>query len=113
MENLVIKIDEQIKAREAEIAMLKRARENLAGITIRASADEPEDGRYKGQKVGNAVRTFMQSRRSATLDEIREALDRGGIQWGKYPKRQVALVISNNPSLYALDDTTGVVTINQ
>jgi hypothetical protein len=57
-------------------------------------------GGIEAKPAGAALRQVMQGRKSATLDEIREALDRG-ISWGKYPKRQVALAVANSPKLYA------------
>lgn len=75
-----------------------------------ARAEESSDARFKGQGVGAAVRQYMEIKKSATLDEIREALDRGGIEWGKYPKRQVALAIANSPKIYAVNGDT--VTLN-
>jgi hypothetical protein len=77
------------------------------GVDIAASAEVPRNGtRFAGQDVSAAIRQYMQEQRSATLDEIREALTSGGIEWGKYPKRQVKLTIVNNPSVYALKGET-------
>ena len=56
---------------------------------------------YRGQKVGVAVRQYMEVQHVAALDDIRRALDEGGIPWGKYPKRQVALAVANRPDLYS------------
>lgn len=107
-------ITQAIRAVELEIdttvrrlSLLRRSLESLKAIPadgkarIAAGAEE-SDGRYRGQEVGAAVRQFMQSKKSATLDEIRDALDCGSISWGKYPKRQVKLAIVNSPNVYAI-----------
>ena len=46
----------------------------------------------------------MQNKKSATFDEIRDGLGRGGIRWGKYPKRQVKLAVVNSPKVYTFTD---------
>ncbi len=99
-------IESEIGVTELRLSALRKSLEALRAIpaigtvSIMAGAEEP-DGRYRGQGVGAALRQFMQNRKSATLDEIRDALGRGGISWGKYPKRQVALAVANSPKLYA------------
>jgi hypothetical protein len=104
MENIILAIEAEIRTREAELVALRKSLDNLrtAGITITANAEEPRDGRYRGMKCGDAIRSFLVEKKKSTLDDIKDSLDRGGMEWGKYPKRQVALVISNNPLLYRL-----------
>jgi len=46
----------------------------------------------------------------ARKEEILDALNRGGITWGKYPKRQVALAVANSPAVYSVDgDTVSII----
>lgn len=99
-------IDSEIDKTEMQLSALYKSLKSLRAILTNGTAYIPAsadtlDGRYKGQAVGAAVRQFMQNRKSATLEEIREELDRGCISWGKYPKRQVALAVANSPQLYA------------
>jgi hypothetical protein len=106
MESIVTAIAE-IKEVELLLSALRKSLEILTGIptnrTPRVSASaEEHDGRYRDQKVGAALRRYMQDKKSATLDQIRDALDRGGIRWGKYPKRQVKLAVVNLPKVYAI-----------
>jgi hypothetical protein len=100
-------IESEIDATELRLSLLRKSLEGLKAIppngTTRITAGaEESDGRYRGLGAGAAVRLFMQGKRSATLDEIRHALDRGGITWGKYPKRQVKLAVVNSPKVYAI-----------
>jgi len=70
-------------------------------IDIQAVADESTI--YRGLSVGAAVRSFLETNRAATLEQIRQGLDAGGIQWKKYPKRAVALAVANRPDLYRME----------
>lgn len=108
MEGVIRAIESEISTREQELSALRESLENLrkvgeGRISISASTSAAFSGAFEGQKVGSAVRQYMQTRKSpATLDEIREALTVGGVQWGKYPKRQVALVVSTNSKTYTV-----------
>ena len=111
IENIIVETSSEIGRLESQLSALRKSLSSLREITgestverIMASGDP--DGRYEGQDVGSAVRQFMQDRRVATREEIRKALDRGGITWGKYPKRQVALAIANKPKVYSLKGET-------
>lgn len=106
MESIITAIKSEISAREVELSFLRQTLDNMEKVqgnghlTIMASVSS---GVYEGQTAGSAVRQYMQARKSpATLDEIREALTAGGFNWGKYPKRQVALVVSTTPKVYSL-----------
>jgi hypothetical protein len=99
-------IESEISMTELRLSALRKSLESLRAIPTNGTAHNPtraeeSDGQYRGQGVGAALRQVMRNRKSATLDEIRDALDRGGISWGKYPKRQVALAVANSPKLYA------------
>jgi hypothetical protein len=110
MENVIRAIESEINNKEMELSALRQSLDNLRGLrglssaSTAVGADRISVGQFEGQSVGAAVRQFMQVKRSATLDEIREALDRGGIKWGQYPKRQVALAVANSPTVYTLKD---------
>jgi hypothetical protein len=117
MEDVIRAIESEINRKESELSALRQSLESLRALGCRSSAPTAvgagrvSSDQFEGQGVGAAVRQFMQVKRSASLDEIREALDRGGIKWGKYPKRQVALAVANSPAVYALKD--GTVTLVQ
>jgi hypothetical protein len=110
MENImqaIRAIESEIDVTELLLSTLRKSLEGLKafpanGVPRITACAEQSDGRYRGLDVGAAVRQSMQSRKSATLDEIRDALDRGGITWGKYPKRQVKLAVVNSPKMYAI-----------
>jgi|SRR5882672_66249 len=113
MENVIRAIESEIIKKETELSALRQSLDSLRGFRGRSSvaptvadADWISPRLFEGQRVGKAVRQFMQVKGSATLEEIREALDRGGIAWGKYPKRQVALAVANSPALYMVKDGT-------
>lgn len=109
IESIVSSIESRIKVTALELSALHKSLEILRGIPasgatrIEASVQGP-DGLYRGQKVGAAVRGYMQNKKSATFDEIRDGLGRGGIRWGKYPKRQVKLAVVNSPKVYTFTD---------
>jgi hypothetical protein len=107
MESIVREIESEINATESRLICLRELLDMAKGIPTNGTTHdmasiEVPNGRYRGQAVGAALRQFMQNRKSATLDEIRDALDRGGITWGKYPKRQVKLAVVNSPRVYAI-----------
>ncbi len=107
MESIIAAIESEIQLTELRLSALRKSLESLRGIPPNGAAQfvastEVSDGRYRGLDVGAAVRQYVQSKRSATLDEIRDALGRGGIMWGKYPKRQVKLAVVNSPRLYTI-----------
>jgi hypothetical protein len=107
-ENIIREIESEIRVTESQLADLRKLLEVARGIPISGTHHniaivELPDGRYRGQTAGAALRQFMQNKKSATLDEIRDALDRGGLIWGKYPKRQVKLAVVNLPKVYAIN----------
>jgi hypothetical protein len=65
-----------------------------------------------GKPVVFAIREYLESiGRSATLDELREALEAGNCTMGKYPKRTVKLAVVNNRDFLTLDRQTKVVSL--
>lgn len=86
---------------EEELRNFQAMRERRLTLPPELPAVENRNFNFKGMKVGAAVLQFMKVRQVATEDEIREGLDKGGVAWEKYPKRQVALAVSNRPDLYA------------
>jgi hypothetical protein len=113
MEGVIRAIESEISRKEQELSALRGSLDNIkklgeGQISIAASASgttQPSRSRlFARQRVGPAVRQYMQARKSpATLEEIREALTSGGVKWGPYPKRQVALAVSTNPRVYAME----------
>src|SRR5579884_1999054 len=105
MQKVIQVLESEISRQEMDLAYLRetlrrfKTMEDHNGKQVTLASEVVHDGSYVGQAVGAAVRRFMQDRRSATLDEIREALTRGGIEWGKYPKRQVKLAVVNSPAI--------------
>jgi hypothetical protein len=100
-------IESEIGMTELRLSALRTSLESLRriptnGMSHVMAGAEASGVLYRGQTVGVAILQFMQAKKSATLDEIRNALDRGGIKWGKYPKRQVKLAVVNSPKLYAI-----------
>ncbi len=108
MQKVIQVLRAEISQKETELAYLREALSRFVTMSgrggVRASAEVAPNGSYVGQKVRAALRQFMETQRSATLDEIREALTQGGISWGKYPKRQVKLAVVNSPAIYNLKD---------
>ena len=105
MEAVIKALETAINIRRAELQNLEEHLQRFRTMQTRGrigviASPKLITGAFKGIDVGAAVRQFMESKRVSTLDEIREVLDKGGIEWGKYPKRQVALAISNRPDLY-------------
>lgn len=107
VESVIKAQEEYIQLREAELVKLHEILNSLRTIPSRRpilpltlNGDFTVKPYRARSAVGQAVYQYMQRRGTATQDEIREALTRGGIKWGKYPKRQVALAISNSPDLY-------------
>ena len=108
MQEVILAIEKEISLREQELVALHESLTNLRKaasrepLSLAASAEVPHDDKFAGQKIGAAIRQFLQAKHVATVDEIREALTHGGVKWGAYPKRQVKLAIVNSPNTYTI-----------
>lgn len=115
MPDVIAVLEAEIRKHESYLVELKESLSRIRAVRYdpapHSVAPTESSASYKGQKVGSAVRQYMEVHRVASLEDIRRALDNGGMEWGKYPKRQVALAVSNRPDLYSQSDE--VVTMKQ
>ena len=111
MQEVILAIEKEISLREQELVALHESLTNLRKAASReplslaasAEARNNDNGtQFAGQKIGAAIRQYLQAKHVATVDEIREALTHGGIKWGAYPKRQVKLAVVNSPNIYSI-----------
>jgi hypothetical protein len=110
MEDIIRAIELEINKKERELSALRQSLDTLREPGRRsfsaASTDLVSATQFRGQGVGSAVRQYMETKKIARKEEIVDALNRGGIAWGKYPKRQVALAVANSPTVYRVEGDT-------
>lgn len=112
MEAIIRAIELEIEKKERELSALRQSLNALRAPGGRPAPPVVSTGegisgtQFRGQYVGAAVRQYMETKKVAKKDEIVDALSQGGITWGKYPKRQVALAVANSPKVYAVEGDT-------
>ena len=86
-EQLMHEIEAEIIAKRSELERFERTLATLKeNCRTRSSTPVVDPKEFKGLKTGLAARLYLQDKKSAYLDEIREALVQGGCDMGKYPK---------------------------
>lgn len=89
-------LEQEITVKEAELRSLQKALAELkcaaSGSTLSVS---PTEFRYG--KLSLCIREFIHRYGAASEEMIIRAMEGGGRDLGKYPKRAVSLGISNNP----------------
>ena len=105
---LIVELEATIDAKRKE---LKRFERSLSALKETDGANETSSPhssesvnphQFEGTKPNKAVVIYLARRQSAMLDDICEALLRGGCRMGTYPKRTIKLVVVNSPRTFEL-----------